>query len=172
VKATATTTPTWASMSSAGSTPTSANSSPTGMTKIINLASFKNTGHGVSMATKNLGYAPSATRAPPPALFLRVCTEVLAAPGSATASSHILDGLRANTTGAHGQRAVRLSPPDPLPRYRPFALDMHGHKVLLAKRREMGIKVSEHPRYTTTFRQAEALGLGVVDPAKMKVVSA
>lgn len=146
-----------------------------GVTKIINLASFKNTGHGVSMATKNLGYGAicNTGRLHAP-LFFRVCTEVLAAPWVRDRLVlNVLDGLRGQYDQGPMANEAFVFPHNTL--YfatDPFALDMHGHLVLLAKRKEMGIKVSEHPRYTDYLRQAEALGLGVVDGAKMSVVEA
>jgi hypothetical protein len=38
----------------------------------------------------------------------------------------------------------------------------------VAKRKEKGIKVNEHPRYTEYLRYAEKLGLGITDPEKIK----
>ena len=57
------------------------------LTKIINVPVFKNTGNGISMATKNLGYGAicNTNRLHKP-LFFDVCTEVLAFPASATSS--------------------------------------------------------------------------------------
>ena len=51
------------------------------LTKIINIPVFKNTGNGISMATKNIGYAAicNTARLHRP-LFFDVCTEVLAHP--------------------------------------------------------------------------------------------
>ena len=51
------------------------------VTKIINIPVFKNTGNGISMATKNLGYGSicNTGRLHRP-LFFDVCTEVLAFP--------------------------------------------------------------------------------------------
>ena len=51
------------------------------LTKIVNLAAYKNTGAGISMATKNMGYGSlcNTGRLHAP-LFFNVCTEVLAAP--------------------------------------------------------------------------------------------
>jgi len=51
----------------------------------------------------------------------------------------------------------------------PFAADSVGHELMVQKRKEMGIKVNDHPRYTEYLRYAERLGLGVVDPAKVQV---
>ena len=54
------------------------------LTKIINVPVFKNTGNGISMATKNLGYGAvcNTSRLHKP-LFFDVCTEVLAFPADA-----------------------------------------------------------------------------------------
>lgn len=146
-----------------------------GMTKIVNLASFKNTGHGVSMATKNLGYGAicNTGRLHAP-LFFRVCTEVLAAPWVRDRLVlNVLDGVRgqydqgpmANEQFVFPHHTLYLATD-------PFALDMQGQRVLTEKRRAMGVKVSDHPRYTDYLREAEKLGLGVVDPAKTTVVRA
>ena len=81
------------------------------LTKIVNLAAYKNTGAGISMATKNMGYGSlcNTGRLHAP-LFFNVCTEVLAAPV-------VREKLVLNVTEAHpgpvrrrpGQeRAVRL----------------------------------------------------------------
>ncbi|MCK5740082.1 hypothetical protein KAH55_12900 [bacterium] len=40
------------------------------------------------------------------------------------------------------------------------------HNLLVEKRKEMAVKVNEHPQYTNYLRYAEKLGLGVVDPEK------
>ena len=52
----------------------------------------------------------------------------------------------------------------------PFALDMVGHRAIVAKRKAEGVRVSEHPRYTAYLHDAERLGLGIADPAKIKHV--
>ena len=52
----------------------------------------------------------------------------------------------------------------------PFAMDMTGQMMIMAKRKEMGIDVNEHPRFTDYLRYAERLGLGVTNPAKLNVV--
>jgi len=42
----------------------------------------------------------------------------------------------------------------------------------VAKRKEMGIAVNEHPRFTEFLYYAEKLGLGVADPARISLVKA
>ncbi len=54
----------------------------------------------------------------------------------------------------------------------PFALDMTCHRELVAKRKEMGIQVNEHPSFTDYLRDAEKLGLGVANVGKIKVIRA
>ena len=42
---------------------------------------------------------------------------------------------------------------------------------MTAKRKEMGVKVNEHPRFTEYLRYAERLGLGIADPARIEYVT-
>ena len=142
------------------------------LTKIINLPVFKNTGNGVSMATKNLGYGSicNTNRLHNP-LFFDVCTEVLAFPAIRDKLVlNVIDGLRGQYDGG----------PMPAAQFTydcnslffatdPFAVDSVCHKLLMQKRKDMDVKVSEHPRFTDYLRYAERLGLGVVDPAKVQV---
>jgi len=145
------------------------------LTKMINVPVFKNTGNGVSMATKNLGYGDvcNTSRLHEP-LFFDVCTEVLAFPV-------IRDKLVLNVTD--GLRGQYEGGPMPAAQFAydyktlfvgtdPFALDSVCHNLMVEKRKSEGIKVNEHPKYTEYLRYAERLGLGVVDPGKMKVVRA
>ncbi len=145
------------------------------LTKIINIPVFKNTGNGISMATKNLGYGAicNTNRLHRP-LFFDVCTEVLAFPVIRDKLVlNITDGLRAQYDGG------------PMPNAKftydlntlffatdPFALDMHCHNLIVQKRKEMGVKVNEHPRFTEYLRYAERLGLGITNPDKIQVVEA
>jgi hypothetical protein len=43
----------------------------------------------------------------------------------------------------------------------PFALDLVCHHLIVDKRKEMNVRVNEHPRFTEYLRYAEKLGLGV-----------
>lgn len=142
------------------------------VTKIINLAAFKNTGNGVSMATKNLGYGAicNTGRLHQP-LFFKVCTEVLAAPWVRDKLVlNITDGIRGQYDGGpmpneqfwYANNALYLATD-------PFALDRVGHDQMVAKRKAMGVKVNEHPKFTDYLGYAEKLGLGVGDPAKIKL---
>jgi hypothetical protein len=145
------------------------------LTKIINLPVFKNTGNGVSMATKNLGYGAIANtgRLHKP-LFFDVCTEVLAFPAVRDKLVlNVTDGLRGQYDGGPDGNANFVYDHQTL--YfatDPFALDLTCHNVLLAKRKEMGVQVNEHPRFTEYLRYGERLGLGVADPARIEVVNA
>lgn len=143
------------------------------LTKMINVPVFKNTGNGISMATKNLGYGAicNTNRLHRP-LFFDVCTEVLAFPC-------IRDKLVLNVTD--GLRAQYEGGPMPAAQFAyefnslffatdPFALDTVCHHLMVEKRKEAGIKVDEHPRYTEYLRYAERLGLGIADPAKIKTL--
>lgn len=144
------------------------------LTKIINVAVFKNTGNGISMATKNLGYGvinnTGRLHAP---VFFRVCTEVCAAPPVRDKLVlNIVDGLRGQYDGGPMLNEKFVYAPKTL--YfgtDPFAVDMVGHQALLAKRKEAGVTVNEHPKFTQYLHDAEKLGLGVADPAKIKLVA-
>jgi hypothetical protein len=142
------------------------------LTKIINLPVFKNTGNGISMATKNLGYGAvcNTGRLHKP-VFFDVCVEVPAFPVIRDKLVlNITDGLRAQYDGG------------PMPNTQftylyntmffatdPFALDMLCHNLIVEKRRQMKVKgFNQHPRYTEYLRYAERLGLGVTNPATIK----
>jgi hypothetical protein len=137
------------------------------LTKIINIPVFKNTGNGISMATKNLGYGSicNTNRLHKP-LFFDVCTEVLAFPVIRDKLVlNITDGLRAQYDGG----------PMPVAKFAypfsrlffatdPFALDMTCHRLMVGKRKNMQVKVNEHPIFTDYLRYAQRLGLGIADP--------
>ena len=143
------------------------------LTKIVNLAAFKNTGHGISMATKNMGYGSlcNTGRLHAP-LFFNVCTEVLAAPPVRDKLVlNVTDGLRAQYDGGPDKNAQFVYNNHSL--YfatDPFALDMICHRQLLAKRKEMAITVNENPRFTEYLFYAERLGLGVATPERIQYV--
>jgi hypothetical protein len=143
------------------------------LTKIINIPVFKNTGNGISMATKNIGYGAicNTNRLHKP-LFFDVCTEVLAFPV-------IRDKLVLNVTD--GLRAQYDGGPEPVARFAfpfqrlfiatdPFALDMTCHRLLVQKRKEMNVRVNEHPRYSEYLLYGQKLGLGIADPEKINHV--
>lgn len=143
------------------------------ITKIINIPGYKNTGNGVSMALKNLAYAAicNTGRLHRP-LFFRVCTEVMAAPWIRDKLVlNILDGIRGQYDGGPGKNAQFVYSNHSL--YfatDPIALDVTGHNELLAKRKEMKVKVSEHPRYFSYFNDCEKLGLGMANKDKIEVI--
>lgn len=143
------------------------------LTKIINVAIFKNTGNGISMATKNLGYGVinNSGRLHAP-VFFSVCTEVCAAPCVRDKLVlNIVDALRGQYDGGPMLNEKFVYSPKTL--YfatDPFAVDMVGHREMVAKRKEAGVTVNEHPKFTQYLFDAEKLGLGVVDPAKIKLV--
>ncbi|MDZ7264118.1 MAG: DUF362 domain-containing protein [candidate division KSB1 bacterium] len=140
------------------------------LTKIINVPVFKNTGNGISMATKNLGYAAicNTARLHKP-LFFDVCTEVLAFPVIRDKLVlNITDGLRAQYDGGPGPNAKFTYTFNTLFfATDPFALDLVCHQLLVQKRKEMNVNVNEHPRFTEYLRYAERLGLGIADPEKI-----
>jgi hypothetical protein len=144
------------------------------LTKVINAAAFKNTGNAISTATKNIGYGAvcNTNRLHRP-LFLDVCVEVPAFPVIRDKMVlSLTDGLRAQYEGGPDSNAkfawlynTIFFATDV------FALDMVCHNLLVAKRKEMGISVNEHPRFTDYLRYAEKLGLGIADPAKITHVT-
>ncbi len=140
------------------------------LTKIINVPVFKNTGNGVSMATKNLGYGAvcNTNRLHKP-LFFDVCTEVLAFPVLRDKLVlNVTDGLRAQYDGGPGPLAQATWFLNTL--YfasDPFALDLTCHNLLVEKRKEMQVAVNEHPKYSEYLRYAQRLGLGIADPARI-----
>jgi len=143
------------------------------LTKIVNLAAYKNTGNAISMACKNIGYGSicNSGRLHAP-LSLNVCTEVMAA--SVIRDKLVLnitDGIRGQYEGGPDKNAQFVYPNCSL--YfatDPFALDTICHRELVAKRKEMGIQVNENPRFTEYLHNAEKLGLGVANPEKIKLV--
>jgi len=145
------------------------------LTRIINVAAYKNTGASISMATKNLGYGAlcNVGRLHAP-LSLKASVEVLAAPVLRDKLAlNITDGLRGQYDGGPDKNAQFVYDNHSL--YfatDPFALDMLCHKEINAKRKEMGAAVNESPRITEYLRYAESLGLGVVADEKMQVVNA
>jgi len=138
--------------------------------KIINIPVFKNSGNGISMATKNLGYGAicNTGRLHEP-LFFDVCTEVLAFPPIRDKLVlNITDGLRCQYDGGPGPNAQFTYFDNRL--YfatDPFALDQFCHDRIVRKRETMGIKVNKHPRYTAYLRYAEKLGLGITTRDKI-----
>lgn len=143
------------------------------LTKLVNLAAYKNTGNGISMATKNIGYAAicNTGRLHQP-LFFKVCTEVLAAPCiREKLALNITDGLRGQYDGGPDKNEQFVYPNHAL--YfatDPFALDMVCHRELVAVRKVKGVTVNEHPRFTEYLHYAERLGLGVVAPERLRLV--
>ncbi|MBP7865394.1 MAG: DUF362 domain-containing protein [Acidobacteria bacterium] len=141
------------------------------LTKIINVAAYKNTGNGISMATKNLGYGAvcNTGRLHAP-LFFRVCTEVLAAPPVRDKLVlNVTDGLRGQYEDGPMMNEKYVYPHHTL--YfatDPFALDMVCHREMVDKRKSMGIAVNENPRFTDYLHEAQRLGLGIADPAKIE----
>ena len=145
------------------------------LTKIVNLAAYKNTGNGISMATKNLGFGSicNTGRLHAP-LFFRVNTEVLAAPWVRDKLVlNITDGLRGQYEGGPDKNEKFVYPNHALyVATDPFALDMVCHRELVAKRKAMGIAVNEHPKYTEYLLYGERLGLGVATPDRIRLVRA
>jgi hypothetical protein len=140
------------------------------LTKIINVPVFKNTGNAISMATKNIGYGAvcNTNRLHQP-LFLDVCVEVPAFP--VVRDKWVLtvtDGIKGQYDGGPGPEAKFIYDQGALFfGTDPIAMDLVCHNLLVAKRKEMGVKVNEHPRMTEYLRYGEKMGLGIADPAKI-----
>ncbi len=145
------------------------------LTKIINVPVMKNTGNGISVATKNMGYGAvcNTGRLHRP-LFFDVCTEVLAFPPVREKMVlNVADALRAQYEGGPMPNAAFAYRDDRLfLATDPFALDRVCHDRLVAKRKAEGIAVNENPMFTDYLRYAEKLGIGVGDPAKIERVKA
>ncbi len=145
------------------------------LTKIINIPVFKNTGNGVSMATKNLGYGAicNTNRLHNP-LFFNVNTEVLAFPALRDkVVLNIVDGIRGQYDGgpmAVAKYAYALNTlffaTDPI------AVDMICHTMMVEKRKSMKVKVNEHPVFTDYLRYAERIRLGIADIDKITMLKA
>ncbi len=145
------------------------------LTKIINVPVLKNTGNGISVATKNLGYGAicNTGRLHQP-LFFDVCTEVLAFPAiREKLVLNVADALRAQYDGGPMPNASFTYRDDRLfLATDPFALDRVCHDRLVAKRKAEGVSVNEDPMFTEYLRYAEKLGIGVGDPARITQVKA
>lgn len=142
------------------------------LTKIINLPVLKNSGNGVSMASKNLGYAAvvNTNRLHKP-LGYDVNVEVLGFPCLRDKMVlNILDGLKGQYEGGPMPNAKYIYNANKLLiATDPYAQDYVGYKEMLAKRKaDTSVKVNESPRYTGYLKYAEKVGLGVTDPAKIK----
>lgn len=141
------------------------------LTKIINIPVFKNTGSGISMATKNIGYGAvcNTNRLHKP-LFFDVNTEVHAFPAIRDKLVlNITDGLRGQYDGGPGPAAKFIYSYNRLFfATDPIALDMTCQNLLVAKRKAMQVPTNEHPRYSEYLRYAEKLGLGIADPQKIQ----
>jgi hypothetical protein len=143
------------------------------LTKIINVAVFKNASHGISMLTKNLGYGAicNTGRLHAP-LGFRVNTEVHAAPAVRDKLVlNVIDGIRGQYDDGPMFNEKFVYPLHTL--YfatDPFAADRVGHDQIVEKRKAMEVKHVDNPRFTAYLAQAETLGLGVADPAKIRLV--
>jgi len=145
------------------------------LTKIINVPVFKNTGNGISIATKNIGYGAicNTGRLHRP-LFFDVCTEVLAFPVIRDKMVlNIVDGLRGQYDGGPGPAAQFVYDYQTLFfATDPIALDMTCHRLLVEKRKMMQVNVNEHPKYTDYLHYAEKIGLGIANPEKITHINA
>ena len=143
------------------------------LTKIINVPAFKNSGNGISMATKNLGYGAicNTNRLHRP-IGYNVNTEVLAFPVIRDKLVlNITDGLRGQYDGGPMGAAqfgywysTLFFATDP------FALDRVCHELMVEKRKSMGVKVNEHPRFIEYYDYAQRIGIGVGDLDKIEHV--
>jgi hypothetical protein len=134
------------------------------LTKIINVPVFKNTGNGISIATKNLGYGSicNTNRLHRP-LFFDVCVEVLAFHVIRDKlMMNITDGLISQYDGGPMANAKFTYPMNTLFfATDPFASDRVCQDIIVKKRKSMNVKVNEHPVYTEYLQYAEKLGLGI-----------
>ncbi|MBU1701267.1 MAG: DUF362 domain-containing protein [Candidatus Eisenbacteria bacterium] len=141
------------------------------LTKIINMPVFKNTGNGITVATKNIGYGAicNTGRLHRP-LFFDVCTEVCAFPVIRDKMVlNITDGLLGQYDGGPMPNAAFVYANNTLLfSTDAFAMDMICQQNMVAKRKSMGIQVNENPMFTDYLTYGEKLGLGVADPEKIE----
>ncbi len=141
------------------------------LTKIINVPVFKNTGNGISMATKNIGYGSvcNTNRLHKP-LFFNVNTEVSAFPVIRDKLVlNITDALRGQYEGGPGAAAQFIYDYNRLFfATDPFALDMVCQELMVQKRKKEKVRVNEHPMFTEYLHYAERLGLGIADERKIQ----
>ena len=141
------------------------------LTKIINLAVLKNSGNGISQATKNISYGVIANtgRLHKP-LGYAINTEVLAFPCVRDKLVlNILDGIKGQYEGGPMANAKYVYVANKL--YfatDPFAQDYVGFQEILNKRKtDPTIKINDSPRNTEYLRAAQKAGLGITDPDKI-----
>ena len=143
------------------------------LTKIINVPAFKNTGNGISMATKNIGYGAvcNTNRLHRP-LFFDVNVEVMAFPVVRDKLVlNVTDGLIGQYDGGPMGNAQFTYPFNTLFfATDAFALDRVCHGLMVEKRKSMGVKVNEHPIYLAYFQYAERLGLAVTEMEKIEQI--
>ncbi len=143
------------------------------LTKIINIPVFKNTGNGISIATKNLGYGSicNTGRLHKP-LFFSVCTEVLAFPCIRNKLVlNVADGLRGQFDGGPMPVAKFVREYNTLHMSTdPFALDAVCHREMVVERKKQGVRVNENPVYTEYLRYAQKLGLGITRAESIQYV--
>ena len=142
------------------------------LTKIVNLAAYKNTGQAISMATKNIGYGSLCnTGRLHASRSLKLNAEVHAAPVIRDKLVlNVTDGLRGQYDGGPDKNAQFVYPNHSL--YfatDPFALDTICHDELKEKRRAMGGTVNDNPRFTEDLTYGQTLGLGLADVGKITV---
>jgi hypothetical protein len=141
------------------------------LTKIINMPVFKNTGNGITVATKNIGYGAicNTGRLHRP-LFFDVCTEVCAFPVIRDKMVlNITDGLLGQYDGGPMPNAAFIYTNNTLLfSTDAFAMDMICQRNMVAKRKEMGIEVNENPIFTDYLHYGEKLGLGIADIGKIE----
>jgi hypothetical protein len=141
------------------------------LTKIINLSVLKNSGNGISQATKNIAYGVIANtgRLHKP-LGYAINTEVLAFPSVRDKLVlNILDGIKGQYEGGPMANAKYVYVANKL--YfatDPFAQDYVGFQEILNKRKtDPTIKINDSPRNTEYLRAAQKAGLGITDPDKI-----
>lgn len=142
------------------------------LTKMINLSVLKNSGSGISQATKNISYGVIANtgrlHAP---LGYAINTEVLGFPAVRDKLVlNILDGIKGQYDGGPMANAKFVYVANKLFfATDPFAQDMVGYKEIIEKRKtDPTIKTNDSPRYTEYLREAQKLGLGITDPGKIE----
>jgi uncharacterized protein (DUF362 family) len=142
-------------------------------TKIVNVPVLKNAGPTVTACLKNLSYGSLSNTGRLHKLWMKSVAEPLAFPCLRDkVVLNIVDGLQACYDGGPGANPkfiydanVMLFGTDPV------AVDAGAHDFIVAERMKRGVQQLESRKMSEFLYIAEALGLGVADRGKIKVVS-
>ncbi len=142
--------------------------------KIINIPILKNAGSSVTLCLKNLAYGSiSNTGRLHKTLWSETSAEVCAFPPLRDkVVLNIVDGIRGCYNGGPGANPQFFTDyKTVLVGTDPVAVDRIGYDIVLKKRIAENIQKEESPKGKKFLELAQALGLGVADPAKITLES-